>query len=368
MIPTNTNNEKFYKSNFYDIGIEEREIRDLLRDNIGLIADNLTAPHTEFPLPSGRFIDILCKETTSNRLVVLELKRGESKKLVGQAISYAAEIEKKIQEGKLDSLNLDQEISNSINTDVVRIIVVSTDDTEEFKWTIEKLQKLKLDIQHVKILPYEKVDRFADSKVLLAVKNETPGFTLDQPTSIEAKSNSTYYELKIKEIDIKTDPLTTQYCVERIGRNEFKKEEIQEYTIDKNIYKAKINGEYIPMEPNRLRYTVWYVVNHLITNNIEPVVESHESRKFLGSLSISFNGKLNSEEFVKQAKFENFEPELSTTNCFIAWRYLSSDEDLIKLEFGKGRTYAVLNFQTVNDKVYLVEKFREYYNIEFEKQ
>lgn len=104
MTLTNATKEKFYETNFYDIGIEEKELNKLLCDNIGLIADNLEVIKSEFKLKSKRSIDILCKENTSDKLVVIELKRGRSKMLVGQAISYAAELEKLLKQENLSTL------------------------------------------------------------------------------------------------------------------------------------------------------------------------------------------------------------------------------------------------------------------------
>ena len=363
MTLSNSTKEKFYETTFYDIGIEEKELNQLLCNNISFVADNLSIPHSEFPLKSGRFIDILCKEDTSNKLVVIELKRGESKKLVGQGISYAAELEKMLEDGNFDNLKLDQDALYSLNKNEVRIILVSTDATKEFEWTIEKLQKLKLDIQHVKILPYENVNRFTDHKVLLVFKNLTSGFSPEQPSNFQQKS--TCCELKIKALNSESSPLHVEYCVENIDRNEIKKEEIQKYAIDKGLYKAKIKGKYVHKHPNNLRYTVWYIVNYLITKNIEPIDNDDKGRDFLKSLSINIKGELNNVEFIKQARINNFESKQTPAPCFILWRYLCRDGDIIKHD---GRSYSVQNFQTINDKEYLEEKFKDFYGIKFVKQ
>ena len=363
MTSVNLTDEKFYETTFYDIGIEEKELNQLLCENIDLIADNLSAPHSEFPLKSGRFIDILCKEDSSNKLVVIELKRGESKKLVGQGISYAAELEKMLEDRIFENLKLDQGALNSLNKNKVRIVLVSTDATKEFEWTIEKLQKLKLDIQHVKILPYENVNRFTDHKVLLVFKNLTSGFSPEQLGNFEQKS--TCCELKIKTLNSNSSPLQVEYCTESADRDKIKNEEIQVYELDNNLYKWKINGKYIRRSANNLRYTVWYIVNYIITKNIEPVVDSVESRKFIDSLSINIEGELNNEEFIKQAKIKNFESKQTPAPCFIIWRYLFRDGDIFKHE---GWSYSVQNFQTINDKEYLEEKFKDFYGIKFVKQ
>ena len=363
MTLTTKTDEKFYHTIFYDIGIEEKEIRDLLCENIGLIADDLTVISPEFPLPSGRFIDILCKENTSNKLVVIELKRGVSKKLIGQAISYAAEIEKFFDDGKLNLLNLDEYTRDTINKNKVRIILVSTDNTREFDWTIKKLQKLNLDIQHVKIIPYESADRFTDGKVLLDFKNETPGFTPKQSTEFKPKSKC--YELKIKELDSETNPVKVKYCVKGVNRNKVKDNEIQEYNLDNNTYKAKFNGKYIQKSPTDLPDTIWTIVKYLITKNIEPLVNTKESKKFLDSLSVSFDDKINNKNFVKRAKIEKFKSEPAPTKCFIDWRHLYVDDYLFKFD---GLTYSVLCFQTIADKEYLEKKFKKFYGIEFVTQ
>lgn len=373
---TNTTKVKFYETTISDIGLEEKEIRDLLYENIftcpnkGVLSNffpPLVALSKESRLKSRRLIDILCKENTSNKskLVVIEVKRGESKKLIGQAISYAAELEKMLKDNTLNSLKLNQEVLKNINTRQVRIILVSSDTSQELELTIEKLQKLKLDIQHVKIIPYEYIDRDIDDRIILKFVNETQGFFPDQPSIYTPKSG--FFELQIDESKSEIKQLKLKYEISK--RKEIKPEEVvtfQDYVKQKDTkqYKVRIDGNYITDEPQNLQQTIRNTVKYLIKHE-KSVDYTCECRNFLKSLTFSVKGAVDRKEFIRRAKIKNLKLGQRPPKFFFKWRYLHSDKDLIKF---KGWTYSVQKFQTKEDGEYLKEKFCKYFKIRFEEK
>ena len=87
-----------YETTFAHIGINESELRELLYKNISIVSEKLeTIEQESSPWSDTRHkIDLLCLEPIGEplgKLVVIELKRHESKMLIGQAITYAAMLE-----------------------------------------------------------------------------------------------------------------------------------------------------------------------------------------------------------------------------------------------------------------------------------
>ena len=75
----------------------ERNLQGFLARNIDRLAGfkNLKKPQVEYSLPSGRRIDILCREKKTNNLVAIEIKKGGSD-AIGQLERYLVELDRKV--------------------------------------------------------------------------------------------------------------------------------------------------------------------------------------------------------------------------------------------------------------------------------
>ena len=159
---------------------EKEDIQKFLCNNIHVISDDLLVITEEFNAwkNSDRRIDILCIDG-DGKFVIIELKREESKTMIGQAISYKALLEKKklsidqaiqihqkflnenkgVKENAKDSIFefLEREESEAMNIfgNEARIILISPDFSNETIITV-KSQIDKGDvIRCVRIVPYE---------------------------------------------------------------------------------------------------------------------------------------------------------------------------------------------------------------------
>ncbi len=328
---------KLQPTKFAEIGVEEKEIRDLLCGDISLISDDLYVISPEFK-PSNdskHSIDILCLDKELN-IVVIEIKRKKSRIIATQADNYA----KMVKDINFDQLvnwhhrysGISHEkaksaictfLDNTDNTNPklkgVRIVLIAPKFTDESINTTSELSKNNnLSIQIVHVVPYE----FGDKVIL--------DFNLFSPACFVEKL--TY---------------STLYKSEAIG------------------YDLEIEGEKKRQDEwiwDVLKFTLDFLVK---TKEISPEEISQMCRKFKNLLFMRVPRHVNSNEFRRLAKIE----KKKECSFFFPMRYYCKDtNDLIHCS--NGNTYAVRIIDTEQDFLEIMNTLKgayEQFNIKIKR-
>ena len=310
--------EKLSQISFASAGLRERqELQMMLKQQVDIICSDVLVISEEFGdwEDSRRRIDLLAIDKSAN-LVVIELKRtDDGGHMELQAIRYAAMVANltfdkvvEIYQSYLDSEGLDEDARNGLLTFLgwdepeeddfcqdVRLVLVSSNFSKEITSTVLWLNEKDLDIQCVRMIPYEDNGRlFIDIQKIIPLPE-----TQD-------------YQVKVKEKNKK----------ERI-----EKQQGREYG------RYNFTGKDIELNNLPKRRLALAVITYLFNAGVSPK-RLDEVLKWRASNFISEAGYLTSDELIQKAS-KNFEPNGTEK---INRRYFLKDDELVQID---GKTYAI---------------------------
>ena len=335
MTSNNTERVMLYETTFAHIGINESELRELLYKNISIVSEKLeTIEQESSPWSDTRHkIDILCLEPIG-KLVVIELKRHESKMLIGQAITYAAMLEDSLSgSGKEKIYSMLKDNKKSVPKDLmdeVKIILVTSDESCKLRLAVKKLQQLGLDINLIQIVPYEYIDRLVKDKVKLEISTFWPHTSFSEVVCYDLSLESNCSGER--NFEISRD--VTGSKISDVA-------DIQEFSRETTKLNLEINGEEI-VESGSIWLVLCKVVKTLICKDKSYLSEFSGIIIEDEPLLIIVDGKVDHIEFIKRAKHEVSNGKL----WFFPWRYLCGDSCYLIHE-GETKTYSVLNVYTI---------------------
>ena len=305
---------------FEQQGLKEREVQDMLKNQINLIAPDTLVVAEEFAdwEDSRRRIDLLGIDKNAN-LVVIELKRTQDGgHMELQALRYAAMISA-LTFNKLVSVHADYLAKNGIQNDAkidlleflewdepddeqfaqeVKIILVSAEFSKELTTSVMWLNDFGLDIRCVRIRPF-----INDGHIILDMQTIVP-----LPEVAD-------YQVRIREKKQR----------EREARNR---------SMDFTKFDVSIGGRrYAQLGKGRM---IFNVVSHILEQGhgtpeqiIDAIPATVKKADYLFEV---YNGKLDSEQFREQ--YRAARPADGNV------RHFMKDEELFHID---GKTYAFSN-------------------------
>ncbi len=311
---------KIDETSFSIAGLRERQdLQRLLRCQIEIVAPDTLVISEEFMewQDSNRRIDLLGIDKNA-KLVVIELKRTEDGgHMELQSIRYAAMVSamtfaravevytdylEKIESNKdalasiLDFLDWDEPDEDQFAQEV-RIVLVSAEFSRELTTTVIWLNESGLDIECVRIKPYND-----NGRILADVQQITP--------LPEAED----YRVRLKE----------KQQLERVSRATSR---------DITKYDVTVDGQIHERLPKRI--AIYTIVRHLTDTGHSPEAIA-AAVPWRSSMFRSANGLLSEEQFASQLKIEAEQGG----KAFDGRRNFCSDSELIIHE---GKTYAFTN-------------------------
>lgn len=310
--------EKLTETTFASAGLKERQdLQAMLKQQVDIICPDVLVISEEFGdwEDSRRRVDLLAIDKSAN-LVVIELKRtSDGGHMELQAIRYAAMVanltfDKVVEiyqlyidsEGKtedardslLNFLSWDEPEEDDFCQDV-RIVLVSSNFSKEVTSTVLWLNEKDLDIQCVRMIPYEDKGRlFIDIQKIIPLPE-----TQD-------------YQVKVKE--------------------KHKKEKIDKQQ-GRDFGRYDFNGKDVSLNNLPKRRLALAVISYLIKNGVEPS-KIDEVLDWRQSNYISKEGHLSPTEFIEEIS-KPYEP-----NGFekVNRRYFLKENELFYLN---SKTYAI---------------------------
>ena len=184
------NQTESMETKFPEMGMHERRLQELFRDNIHLIAPDAMVLAEEFGDWEGvhRRIDLLCLDRDA-RLVVVEFKREDAGHMELQALRYAAMVshmtfdqavaahQEYLQRRNTDGdarhlilahLERDEPLEGDFGFDV-SVILAATGFSNEVMTTVMWLDEHDIDIRCIKLMPYT-----VDENLLLSIEDIYP--------------------------------------------------------------------------------------------------------------------------------------------------------------------------------------------------
>ena len=315
---------------FEQQGLKEREVQDMLKNQINLIAPDTLVVAEEFAdwEDSRRRIDLLGIDKNAN-LVVIELKRTQDGgHMELQALRYAAMIST-LTFNKLVSVHADYLAKNGIQNDAkinlleflewdepddeqfaqeVKIVLVSAEFSKELTTSVMWLNDFGLDIRCVRIRPF-----INDGHIIVDTQTIVP-----LPEVAD-------YQVRIREKKQR----------EREARNR---------SMDFTKFDVSIGGRsYEKLGKGRM---IFSVVSHILEQGhgkpgqiIDAIPATVKKAEYLFE---DYDGKLSSDQFREQ--YRTAHPADKSE------RYFMKDEELFHID---GKTYAFSNFP---DEVVLAGK------------
>ena len=308
---------RLQRTTFEKAGLSEREMQDMLKKDINVIAEDLLVVAEEFCdwEDSNRRIDLLGIDKNAN-LIVIEIKRtsdGGHAEL--QAVRYAAMIstltfdklvrnyeyylnkngvQEDASEKLLEFLGWNEPNDDQFAQDV-KIILVAAEFSKEVMTSVIWLNDSGLDIRCARMRPY-----INDGKILLDVETIIP-----LPETAD-------YQIRIRDKKQR----------ERAARDNAR---------DLTKFDLRIDGE--PFERLSKRWMVFHIIHTALKQGITPEkIMDAMPEKGKKRLFMSFDGTLNADQFREQCVSNHSEDR--------AKRYFMKDDELFH---SKGKTYAISN-------------------------